>query len=369
MDCLPEPELRYDDFSARVHKQAREKHIPVSGSLEVTFRCNLRCEHCYLAFGRQGLPGRQELTLAEIRNVIDQIVDEGCLWFLLTGGEPLVRPDLADIYLYAKRKGLLVTLFTNATLLTPSIADLLAEWRPLVVEVSLYGHSQATYERVTGVPGSHARCLRGIELLLKNHIPVKLKTPLLNTNCHELGAMQSFARSLGVEFRFDPIINPGLDGSHRPLKARLSPEAIVAFEQADADRVQRWQQEYTSRYGQQTSSRLLYTCAAGESGFHIDPYGELCLCMLARQPSYSLRQGPFRRGWQEFIPAQLGRECSDTFACSQCHLRTLCSQCPALARLETGDEEQIVPFLCAVAQRRAHAFYPEMATTEKGFIL
>ena len=102
-------------------------------------------------------------------------MDEGCLWFLLTGGEPLVRRDFLEIYQYIKRKGLLATVFTNGTLLTPKIADVLAEWRPFAIEITLYGRTQETYERVTGIPGSHARCMRGIELIMERGLPLNLK--------------------------------------------------------------------------------------------------------------------------------------------------------------------------------------------------
>ncbi|MGB3904717.1 MAG: radical SAM protein, partial [Anaerolineae bacterium] len=165
MECPHIPKTSYAEFSNRLHDKLGGKRVPIAGSLELTFRCNLRCVHCYLGDTRAGIPGKQELTYAEIRDLLDQIVDEGCLWLLLTGGEPLVRPDFLDIYTYAKQKGLLVTLFTNGTLITPQIADYLQQWRPFVVEISLYGRTKETYEKVTGVPGSYERCMRGIQLL------------------------------------------------------------------------------------------------------------------------------------------------------------------------------------------------------------
>ena len=135
-----------------------------------------------------------------------EVTDAGCLWLLLTGGEPLLRRDFLDIYTYAKRKGLILTLFTNGTLITPRIADYLAEWRPFNIEITLYGATQETYERVTGIPGSYARCRRGIDLLLERKLPLNLKTMVMTLNHHELDQMKSLAASLGVQFRFDPIM-------------------------------------------------------------------------------------------------------------------------------------------------------------------
>ncbi len=128
MDCPHIPELSCDEFSESLLKRIPGKRVPISGSLELTFRCNLRCQHCYVSHGHNGIPRQQELNTSEIQRIIDEVVDAGCLWFLITGGEPLVRRDFLDIYTYAKRKGLIITLFTNGTLITPRIADYLAEW-------------------------------------------------------------------------------------------------------------------------------------------------------------------------------------------------------------------------------------------------
>ena len=128
MDCPHIPLTPYSEFSLRLHEKVADQRIPIAGSLEITERWNLRCAHCYinLPAGDQ-VARKDELTTAEIQNILDQIVDQGCLWLLLTGGEPFLRPDFLDTYSYAKQKGLLLTLFTNGTTLTPRIADHLAD--------------------------------------------------------------------------------------------------------------------------------------------------------------------------------------------------------------------------------------------------
>ena len=348
--------MGYGEFSERLHQKAANLHIPISGSLEVTQRCNMRCTHCYIPLSIRKNSRQTELSLSEIQRILDEIKDAGCLWLLLTGGEPLLRPDFLDIYNYAKRKGFLLTFFTNGTLLTPRIADALCEWRPFNIEITLYGYSQATYERITGIPGSHARCLRGIELLLERQLPLKLKTMLMTVNQHELGEMQTYAKSLGVDFRFDPILNAGLDGSSLPTTLRLSPDEIVAIERADPGRARHWPESFKRSINQKFDQQKLFTCSAGINSFHIDSFGQLCLCITARHPSYDLRADTFRRGWEEFFLQLRSLEHGQDYACGSCDLRPICAQCPAQALLEQGDPEMRVEFLCQVTSRRWDVF-------------
>ena len=233
--------ISYGTFSQQLHARVLSDHIPLTGTIEVTRRCPLQCAHCYNNLPMHDRTAREgELTLDEHRRIIDEIARAGCLWLLYTGGEIFARRDFLDIYTHAKHAGLLVTLFTNGTLVTPAVADSLAALPPFSIEITLYGRTAATYERLTGVPGSHAKCLRGIRLLMERGLPLKLKTVAVTLNRHEVGAMQRFAEELGVEFKFDTMMNPRIDCSQSPLAVRLSPQECVAFDLADEKRMAEW---------------------------------------------------------------------------------------------------------------------------------
>ena len=356
MRCPHIPEIGYGEFSEGLQSRLLAKRVPIAGSIELTHRCNLHCVHCYGRHAHQGLPGLQELTADEFRTILSQIVDEGCLWLLLTGGEPLLRPDFPDIYTNAKRAGLLITLFTNGTLLTSRLADLLAEWRPFAIEITLYGRTQETYERITGVPGSHARCLRGIELLMERELPLRLKTMALTVNAHELCAMRQYAEGLGLNFDFDPVVNPGLDGSMEPVTYRLPIQDIVRLERAEPRRQREWPARFAERVGMHAKSRDLYLCNAGINGFNIDPYGRMSLCLMVREPGFDLRRGRFRDGWLNDMRETRARQRVDESECTRCDLRMVCAQCPGWGLLERGDAEAKVDFLCALTRARVEAF-------------
>jgi radical SAM protein with 4Fe4S-binding SPASM domain len=357
MPCPSVPKIRYRELSKQLHDQAGSSRIPITGSVELTARCNLRCAHCYISRPADSGEARQgELSLAAWRRIIDEITAEGCLWLCLTGGEPLLRPDFLEIYTYAKEKGLLIILFTNGTLITPHIADHLAEYRPFVTEISIYGASRKTYEAVTRVPGSYERCLRGIQLLLARGLPLKLKTVLMNLNKHELERMKHWAAELGVPFRYDPLITPKLDGSLEPCSLRVPPEEVVALDLADAQRCQEWQalmQKFTASLPQ---PEYLYFCGAGIGAFHLNFRGELCLCLMVRQPAYHLPSGSFREGWDNFMVRMRQQKRQSSIPCTRCELIVLCGQCPGWALLEHGDPEGKVDYLCQIAHLRGASF-------------
>src|SRR6266851_5472269 len=169
--------LDYGAFSESLHSRLAGRRLPLSGTIEVTRRCPLTCLHCYNNLPTtDGEAVRRELDYEEHCRLLDQLADAGCLWLLYTGGEILARRDFLNIYTYAKKKGFLITLFTNGTMITERIADYLEEWPPFAIEITLYGRTKETYEALTGIPGSFDRCMRGIRILLDRRLPLALKT-------------------------------------------------------------------------------------------------------------------------------------------------------------------------------------------------
>jgi radical SAM protein with 4Fe4S-binding SPASM domain len=353
-------EIPYGVFSERLGERAAPLRLPLSGSIEVTHRCPLACAHCYnnLPMADAGARAR-ELTLDEHRRILDELAEAGCLWLLFTGGEIFARRDFLDIYIHARRLGFLVTLFTNGTLITPQVADRLAEFRPFAIEITLYGATRATYERLTGVAGAYDRCLRGIELLLERRLPLALKTVAVTLNVHELWDMQRFAEERGLEFKFDAMMNPRIDCSHSPLATRLSPEEAVALDLQDDRRMEEWRL-FAERFFRPANPperrHELYHCGGGVNSFAIDPYGGMSICVLSQRDKYDLRRGSVREGWEHFLRAVRARTITRPTKCTDCELKSLCGMCPANGELENGDPEAPVDFLCHVAHLRAYAF-------------
>src|SRR5262249_25718679 len=351
--------VAYGAFSDSFHSRPGGRGRRGNGPMKVPRRCPLTCLHCYNNLPMtDGVAARRELDYAEHCRILDELADAGCLWLLYTGGEILARRDFLDIYTHAKRNGFLITLFTNGTLVTRRVADYLAEYRPFSIEITLYGRTQATYERLTGIPGSHAKCLRGIELLLERGLPLSLKTVAVTVNRHEIAEMQRFARSLGVPFKFDAMMNPRLDCSQSPLAVRLTPEETVSLDLDDDVRSDGWK-AFTRRTSQLQATAAgapeIYQCGGGVTSFAIDPYGRMSICVLSERDKYDLRTGTVREGWSQFLRAVRHKRATRLTKCSACALKSMCGMCPANGELENGDPEAPVDFLCRVAHVRAYA--------------
>lgn len=327
-------------------------------SIEVTHRCPLECQHCYNNLPMNDRHARkQELSFEEHVRLLDELVDLGCLWLLYTGGEIFAHRDFLDIYTEAKKRGFLITLFTNGTMITPRIADHLAEYRPFNIEITLYGASKETYETLTGIPGSFNRCMKGIELLLERGLPLKLKTVPTTINYHEVYEMKRFAeQNLGVEFKFDPLVNPRTDCSQSPLAVRLTPEQAVALEFRDpvrrAEYARMAEGELATAHRRSTRR---YTCGGGHNGCAVDPTGQMTICVLSHREGYNLRSGSFTEGWNTRLADIRETKNTRETICTNCRITSLCSMCAANGELEGGDAEKPVEFLCQVAHLRALA--------------
>ena len=267
---------------------------PLHGQWELTCRCNLRCVMCYTDCFNRPEHIRNELTTHEILRIMDEVIEVGCLELCLTGGEPLTRHDFFTIYEHAISNGLLVTLFTNGTMITETIADQLASRPPKRIEISVHGATASTFDRITQQDGSHRRVQEAIAMLMDRRLPLTLKTTAMTINKGEVllvkRAVQSMPR---VGYKVGDEMRPALNGSVGPLALGLTPDECATLFQQDQEI---WNELRTRE------SKPAALCSSGEHRFHIDAYGMLQLCSGNRQEGYDLRTGSFRNGFYNHLP-------------------------------------------------------------------
>jgi MoaA/NifB/PqqE/SkfB family radical SAM enzyme len=342
-------EIKYSEFSLKLHETAARNNIPLDGIMALTSHCNLNCRHCYVRDNAAG----NELAADEIFRIIDEIVDAGCVYLLLTGGEPLLRTDFKEIYAYARRKGLIVSLFTNGTLMDQETALLLQELKPFSVEITLYGATPETYESFTGTKGTYDACMNGIRLLVEHEIPLTLKTMVTTINKHELPHMKAIAENLRLDFRYGLPILPHLSGSQAPYDVRLGPDELVALDFDDKDRLREWSALYEN-FNTPASTEYLFNCAAGQNCFSITSQGRLRICDMVPEPDYCLRKNPFIDGYRMFGQI-MARKLKGAENCAGCEHVTFCDSCPGISSLEGNkDGERPVDYHCEIAHKRVN---------------
>jgi radical SAM protein with 4Fe4S-binding SPASM domain len=358
--------LNLHDFS--LWKSMELKRLPFLFDLEITARCNLNCRHCYINLpAGDRIAESKELSLEEIREIVDEAVSLGALWCVVTGGEPLVRDDFLDIYLHLKRRGLLVAIFTNATLVTAEHVRAFKRFPPRDIEVSVYGVSAGTYEKITRRSGSFAAFRRGLDLLLESGLNVRLKAMAMRSNADEHHEIARFCRQRTHDFyRFDPFLHLRSDGdperNREILSERLTPQEIVSLEQSDQERVQALEGRcVTSVIAERSpTDGKLFLCGAGKASYSISYDGMFRLCSSLCHPEclYDLRQGDLTHAWRHFVPRvrEMHSEREEYLrSCRTCDIINLCMWCPAHAYLETGRLDGPVDYFCQVAHARAHA--------------
>ena len=363
MASLADTSASGPEFIRKFAAQARVDRVPLTGMLEITSRCNLRCVHCYLGPQEEQHRKRaQEMSTAEVRSLIDQMADAGTLYLTITGGDPMMRPDFPDIYRHAKLRGLIVDVFCDGILVTDRMVALFRELPPSVVEISIYGATAETYERVTQVPGSFAKFLAGVRRLVDAGIRTNFKSVLMTLNKHEFPAMRAMAREWGGNFRHDSAVFPCLsDRNAEPLDLRVTPEEAIDVEFSDPVQLEKLS-EYFERWDNLPARAEMYQCGAGQTAFYVTPFGEVSPCLMTTQYRYALRghEGGFASRWQDDVGRlRSKRPENPDHGCNSCSMRAACSGCPAMFALETGREDVKSDYVCKTTQIRVEKLRAE----------
>ena len=330
--------------------------IPFKASIDLTYRCNNDCRHCWVRLGPRAPEKQQELTTDEIFDIVNQAKALGCREWAISGGEPMLRPDFYDIFDYITRNSKIYSLNTNGTLITPKIARLMQERKGMKM-VALYGASKEVYEDVSRIPGSYDAAMRGFRLLKEAGAGFVVQVIPMKANYHEYDAMIALAKELSPDYRIGaPWLYLSADGDEQKnneIRAQRLP-ARVAVE-LDPPQIEAGAAGNQHACGFMANDNLYESCISIRRDFYIDPYGRLTFCSFIRDPElmYDVRQGSIQDAWDNFIPSlkdkyQGGQEYQQN--CATCEYRSECRWCGVYGYLEHGRHTAKVEYLCQVAR-------------------
>ena len=335
-----------------LRNRAAAEGLPLHATLALTHRCPFRCIHCYVRPGERA--GEKELSTDDWLALAREAADAGCFSVLLTGGEPLLREDFAEIYLGIRKLGIHAMLFTNASRVDARVIETLCAAPPRLIEVTVYGATPETYQAVTGCAMAHAEARRGIALLREAGLPVRLKTVLMQPNRHEFEAIRAMAVPGEPPVRYDAAIQPRFPGDVGVAALRVPPGEVAELE---ARAIPELPAEWRAQKSRQTPSPVggnssLYACAAGAISFYCSADGLVQPCVSAVRHGIRYERGrlleAFRRTRQAVrsLRAPLGQPC---IACED---RVFCGSCPPIAELDCGNEAGTFTYACQLARER-----------------
>lgn len=349
------PTMEYRDFSRRVHEQAAAHQRVIKAQLELTYRCNLHCRHCYTDpyNSKEFFP--RELTLDEIHRLLDDMQQIGIVWLNLTGGDIFMHPHFFEIYEAAVRKGFLLQLYTNGTLFTKGIVERLQRTPPFTIDISCHSVNEERFDWFTQVPGSFRAFVRGLEMLKDSGLPFTLKTKAMNWNRDETPQIRQFVESFGQQFGFTTSLSPRLNGDLSSLAYRLAPADVVALREHDAEVDQSDETCYLAADVLQRPPDRLYRCGCGTDTIHISAWGELGTCTLQYERRVSLRDHALADAIEILFHDVQALRYRGGSPCRTCEVHTFCDKTPSDARWECRDAEAPIRYDCDVALARAQS--------------
>ena len=336
-------------ITSRLTEISLNKNIPLIGTLELTYRCPLKCVHCYLPQTQGRLPvlKKKELSTEDWKRVLRQAKKAGCLYIVFTGGEPLLRKDLVELCQYAAKLNFSIQIFSTGFNLNEELLKKLKDCSIASFEMSFYGRKHI-HNKITGDKTSFDVTLNAAKFIAKSGVTVKFKAPLMRENFSEMDYIKDICKKHGFNYGFDPILAMANDGNKQALKYRITKAQVKKLlKDPELDFLSDCSQEGGNMQDE-------FFCGAGKNVFGINPYGEVYPCLQLPLAVGDLRNKSFVEIWKKSLWLKKWRNLSvrDLKECPDCKYLSFCNRCPGLSFVEDGNLMGPSRIACDIAQMR-----------------
>lgn len=318
-----------EDMGAR----AMALGIPLSVQLDLTYRCNERCIHCYLDHEDHG-----EMTTAEILGLLDQLAAAGVFFLNVSGGEIFIRPDLFTIIEHARKLQFSVKLKTNGVMIREAKARRIAALGVEAVQISLYSHDAATHDKITKLTGSFKRTVEGARLLRDAGVKVIFANVLMQQNADHYKQVQALAAEMGIRYEVDATITPMMDGDRGIVALNMDGGRLAAIMHDTTLLGDQAERLLAAPSGPTPLDEAYETlpCSAGHTACYVSPYGDVFPCVQFPFKVGNVREQAFIDIWKHSPQLNEVRaiRVGDLEGCSSCVHGSSCNRCPGLAYLE-----------------------------------
>lgn len=320
MDC-DFAHMSMGDFMRNLEQEAYEQAIPLKGIFELTPRCNMNCQMCYIHLQPDQIPAvGRELTAKEWISIGQAARDAGMVELTLTGGEALVRPDFREIYEAFSEMGFLIQLYTNGYGLNEKVMEWLKERPPYSIRFTMYGFSDETYEKVCGVKHGFTRVIQAMNLVRRSGIPMYMVATITKDNEQDFPSIEAFARENRLPFTYTttlikPVRGAVADVERYQVERRLPPPEVLEEMRRPENR----------KKPHKKHENLLEVCGNYRKGFWITWNGKMQLCTFLTEPGEPVLEYGFAESWNRLLEDVQKLRQPDK--CLDCKYEGYCRRC------------------------------------------
>ncbi len=332
-----------------LNRHAAAHNIPLGAHIDLTYRCDLACVHCYLVDRI-----KPELSVAEIERVLDDLQSLGGLMVLFSGGDLFLRPDALTILKAACDRRFFVQIITHANHIDAAVADALEAMGIGEVKVSIYSSRPEVHDAITKVPGSLHASLKAISLLRERGVEVEMKCPIMRGNEGAQLEIPILAAKYDSRFALDHTIRSAQGQGLDPLPpvglsgGCVDLRALNADVEVKIDLISHIMPSLRGLADLGNKSPSQPVCTAGRSSVYVDPEGNVFPCLEWEEPAGNVRQSSFAQIWREgeVFGRARGLKRSAFKGCVSCENFSFCDICPGQAHRETGSATGVSPSKC-----------------------
>lgn len=336
--------------------KASAGNIPIGATFELVPTCNMNCKMCYVRMDKKDAEALGGYRTKDFwMDIAKQAMEQGLLFLLLTGGEPLLYPEFFSLYKTLHDMGIILTINTNATLIDEKVADFLGKNRPRRLNITIYGKDNETYGKLCNNPKGFSQLENAVQLLRKNNVPIKFNCSLTPYNYKQLEDIRKFADKweapLEIAYYMMPPNRKLVKNNYN--EHRLSPKqaAEMAFDIAMYSLTEEEKQEKIKKilngvYNPKTQEKKVcgFWCRAANASFWINWRGMMVPCGMLNGPAYDMNNLKFSEAWEKMVKDVLDISLSDK--CHHCNKRSICPHCAASEMAETETYGEAPEYLC-----------------------
>lgn len=334
---------------------------PLGGTMELLPLCNMDCKMCFIRQNPNEMKkqGRM-LSCDEWLKIAQDAKENGVLYLLLTGGEPLLYPEFKRLYTELTNMGFIITINTNGTLIDEDIVNLFANRPCRRLNITLYGTDDETYSRLCKNPYGYSQIMNAVSLLKERNIPFRFNYSITPDNYHQLKKACEIAKHFNVDIEAVSYMFPPIRRENTSFTRLSSKEAA----QAEIDCFTYKNTNIDISIAARNTLNLMnnpnkdkniegITCRAGRSGFWMSWNGNLLPCGMFIEPKISLLEHSFKDCW-EYIVEETSKLRMYS-GCKTCDKRNICHVCAAGCLCESGGNMESKPeYICERTEEYNH---------------